>query len=291
MATRRSRGPLAGGGSVDLSALGASAAALCAAALVAAALLEGRAMPAIGHPERRALQEVGSRLTPIRWEALRACLVALSGLAAIVGAAPAALVAVAAVAPSLGLRFALSRQRERARRHFTRLIRAAHAALRSGTTLPEALRRGVAAADDEMGPIALALRDFGAGRSLDEALRQSAALVDPRARSAVETLALAIGERLPVERVAALVGCVADRLTFEERLDDEVRARASGARLQVWLLAFIVPVLSVYLASTVPSVAQELRSPLGVGLLLPAAAALEVGGIVLSRRIVANALR
>jgi Flp pilus assembly protein TadB len=278
---------------VDLSALGACAAALGVAAAAAAPLFPRRTLPRIEHPERHALHEVGSSLSTLRWEGLRAILVVVAALAVLAADAPPPLLVLAAAAPSLWLRVKLSQARERARRGMTRVIRAAHAALRSGAMLPDALERAVAAEEDEVGarPVVAALRDFAAGRSLEEALLASAAVVDPRTRSALETMALAIGERLPVERVAALVGCVADRLTFEERLDDEVRARASGARLQTWLLALIVPALSLYLAATVPSVAQELRSPLGLGVLLPAAAALEVGGIALSRRIVASALR
>ena len=84
---------------------------------------------------------------------------------------------------------------------------------------------------------------------------------------------------------------VGDRLAFEDQLDDEVRARAAGARQQQWLLALLVPVMALYLAATMPTLALTLDSALGRFVLIPAAATLEVAGMVIGRRIVGGVLR
>jgi Flp pilus assembly protein TadB len=168
------------------------------------------------------------------------------------------------------------------------------AALRSNAAMPEALRRAIAGSDDPLAgrPFAAALRAFDLGAPLDDALRSASAVTsDPRVRVALRTLALGIGSRLPTDRTGALVSAVADRLAFHERLDEEVRARTNGLQLQVILLAALVPVLTLYLAATVPSLAGVLGSTLGRLVLIPAAALLEAIGIVASRRFVSGALR
>ena len=77
---------------------------------------------------------------------------------------------------------------------------------------------------------------------------------------------------------------MADRLAFEERLDEEVRARTGGLRAQVILLALVVPAIAAYIALTVPSLAATLGQPIGRFVLIPAAAVLEVVGVIASRR-------
>jgi Flp pilus assembly protein TadB len=105
-------------------------------------------------------------------------------------------------------------------------------------------------------------------------------------RLALEVLALVAGERLAASRAAAIVASVADRLSFEERLGEEIRARTSGIRAQIVLLALLVPALSGYLVLTMPGLAITLASPLGAHVLVPLAILLEVAGIVASREIV-----
>ena len=83
-----------------------------------------------------------------------------------------------------------------------------------------------------------------------------------------------------------MVASVADRLAFEAHLRDEVSARASGVRAQIVLLALLVPALALYLVATMPGLGATLASPVGRFVLLPAAAAFELAGIVASRAIV-----
>ena len=91
---------------------------------------------------------------------------------------------------------------------------------------------------------------------------------------------------MPYDRAGILVAAVADRLAFEERLDEEIRARTAGLRSQVVLLALVVPALAAYLAFTVPSLAATLGQPIGRFVLIPVAAVLEVIGVLASRRAV-----
>ena len=102
---------------------------------------------------------------------------------------------------------------------------------------------------------------------------------------------MGISARLPYDRAAILVAAVADRLAFEERLDEEIRARTAGLRSQVVLLALVVPVLAMYLAITVPSLAATLAQPIGRYVLIPAALGLELVGLIASRRAIDGAVR
>lgn len=251
-------------------------------------------LPRVSHPDAEALAEMGWGHGLRAWEGLRLGSTAGALLVAAASGAPLALVLVAPVLPSLWIRARAGAARERARRARTRIVLATEAALRSGSSLPESLRRAVAASDDALAsrPFREAVAAFDLGAPLDLSLRQAAGRCrDRRSALALETLAVGLGERLPRERIADLVGNVADRLVFEERLDDEVRARAGGVRAQVRLLAALVPALALYLSITMPGLAATLDGPLGRTVLLPAAAALEIAGIVLSTRIVREALR
>jgi Flp pilus assembly protein TadB len=199
-----------------------------------------------------------------------------------------ALLMAGALVPSLALRSRAGAVRWRARLATTRLLRATEAALRSGASLPEALRRACdATTEDRLGrqPFVDALRAFDLGAPLDHALRASAhRATDSRSRIALETIAMGIASRLPHDRAGILVGAVADRLAFEERLDEEIRARTAGLRSQVVLLALVVPTIAAYLAFTVPSLGGTLGQPIGRFVLIPAAVGLELIGLIASRR-------
>lgn len=274
------------------------AGALAVALAVTCSLLAPRArevsLPG-RHPDMHALGDAGWPRSLWEWEGIRAvCVVVAAALAFSVGFPPAAAMFAAVIAPSIAARSRAQTARRRSRLGTTRLVRATEAGLRSGRSLAEALRRAIDASDDPLArrPFADALREFDLGAPLDEALRSSASRAqDGRVRMAVETLAIGVASRLPGDRAAVLVGAVADRLAFEERLEEEVRARTSGLRSQVLLLAAIVPALSMYLALTVPSLGATLAGPLGRTVLVPAAIALEVIGVLATRRAFAGRLR
>jgi Flp pilus assembly protein TadB len=276
--------------------VGALAAATCAVALCAATLV--RVPAAIGlrirHPDEALLADGGWRRGTRSWIGVQLSVAAVAAATVPILGLPALLIPAVAALPSVWIRMRATSARDRARRALTGIVVTAEAALRSGSSLPEALRR---AADSSTEPSAArpvhdAVDAFDLGASLDAALLAAAASsADPRSRLALATLALGIAERLPRERTADLLGSLGERLTFEDRLADEIRARAAGARQQQRLLAALVPGLALYLAVTMPVLSTTLSSDLGRFVLIPVAAALEVIGIVLGRRVVAGALR
>jgi Flp pilus assembly protein TadB len=282
---------------MSVAAAGALAVALAVSCAIFAPFARRRSTSAmgIGHPDARALDVVNWRRSLWHWEALRAVCIGASGL--VCSATPLPLipfVALGALAPSVVLRSRAAAVRWRARLATTHLLRATEAALRSGASLPESLRRAAEGNDDRLAarPFIEALRAFDLGAPLDQALRTSARLAsNSRSRMALETIAMGITSRLPYDRAGLLVGAVADRLSFEERLDEEVRARTGGLRAQVVLLALLVPAIAAYLGLTVPSLATTLEQPIGRFVLIPAALTLEVIGLIASRRAIDGASR
>ena len=251
--------------------------------------------PRAAHPDAGPLAEAGWSRPLWQWEGVRAASAAgFAALSLAVGVLPIVGFAVGAALPSFAARLRADDARRSARRATARLLRATEGAMRSGAALPEALRRACDGVDDALArrPFAAALRAFDLGGALDASLRDAArGDRDARARAALETLALGVAARLSTDRAAQLVAAVADRLAFDERLDEEVRSRTGGLRFQVLLLAAIVPCLAAYLSLTVPSLALTLGSPLGRTVLIPGAVVLELAGIVLSRRAVADIVR
>jgi Flp pilus assembly protein TadB len=282
---------------MSVLAAGAIAAALAVSCMVFAPFAHPSTSLAlrVDHPDRRALDDANWRQPLWRWEALRAGLILAGAFLSLATPLPLLVAVAAALAPSVIVRSRAGAARRRARLATTHLLRATEAALRSGASLPEALRRACAAATEDRlarRPFVDALRAFDLGAPLDQALRASAHRgPDPRARVALETLAMGISARLPYDRAAILVAAVADRLAFEERLDEEIRARTAGLRSQVVLLALVVPVLAMYLAITVPSLAATLAQPIGRYVLIPAALGLELVGLIASRRAIDGAVR
>ena len=167
------------------------------------------------------------------------------------------------------------------------VLQATHAALRSGLPLAPALRIAlerapVIAAD----PFQRALRAFELNAPLERALRDAASdATDGRVILALEALALVAAEQLSASRAAAVIASVSDRLAFDARLADEIRARTSGIRAQIVLLAVLVPALALYLVVTMPGLAETLTSRLGLLVLIPCALAFEIIGVVASRAI------
>ncbi len=265
--------------------------ACAAAVLLAACALLAPPIPRLraGHPEGRRLRDAGWKWQARQWEMLRLALATSAGLLAwLCGWDPGPPVAAALAAPSVALQVRSASRREQRRRASLAQFTLIGAALASGAGLVEAIRRAVASERDTLAaaPLARALHEFSVGASLSDGLRAGAEGAHARTRPALLTLALGVEERLPASRLRILVEAATDRLAFDEQIETEVRARASGTRLQIWAMAAVVPLLGVYLIGTVPLVAEVLSSDLGRRLLIPAAAALEVTGFLLARRAV-----
>ena len=246
------------------------------------------------HPDAAALADSGWRVGVVRYECLRALLVAAgAALAYAAGIAPLAALALAPV-PSIVVRVRAGSARDRARSSTTGILQTTHAMLRSGIALPEAIRRAASGCGDALArrPFERAIERFDLGDPLDVAIRAAvAASPDRRLVATFHTLALGVSERLPIERAASLLAAMAERAVHDDRLDAEVRARSAGVRLQSYLLAAIVPALAVYLVATMPGLGATLATTLGRTVLLPSAALLELAGIVVGRRIVRGASR
>jgi Flp pilus assembly protein TadB len=271
---------------VSIALAGAIAAALAVMCLALVPLGSSRMTGlSLIHPERAILRDAGWTRSLRAWECLRA-LAAISGLvvAGSLDALPIGLVGLAA--PTVVARSLATRKRDQRARQTVSLLQMTLAALRSGASLTEALRLA-AGSGAESGPFAGAVRAFDLGEPLDMALREArAAARDQRVILGLDALSLCVAEQLSGSRCATLIASVIDRLVFEQQVGDDVRARTSGLRVQVVLLAALVPGLALYLAVTVPGVAETLTAPLGRFVLLPLALLLEIAGIIASRRLV-----
>ena len=272
---------------MSLESAGAIAAALAVTCLVLIPLGSSRMWePSIGHPERSVLHEMGWTRSLLTWESVRVITIICGlALANTVGATPLGLIG--AVVPSIVARTLAARRRDERARQTVALLQMTLAGLRSGAGLTEALRLASTSGPEvDFGPFAAALRAFDLGAPLDAALRDARGRTrDHRLIVGLDALSLCVAEQLPASRCVTLIASTIDRLLFEQRIADDVRARTSGLRVQIVLLAALVPGLALYLALTVPGMAETLATPLGQFVLLPLAAILEVIGIFASRRV------
>ena len=272
---------------MSLESAGAIATALAVTCLVLIPLGSSRIWdPSMRHPERSVLREAGWTRSLLTWECVRVTAI-ICGLAvaSAVGATPLGLAG--AVVPSIVARTLAARRRDERARQTIALLQMTLAGLRSGAGLTEALRLAATSGPEvEFGPFAAALRAFDLGAPLDAALRDARGRTrDHRVIVGLDALSLCVAEQLPASRCVTLVASTIDRLLFEQRIADDVRARTSGVRVQIVLLAALVPGLALYLALTVPGMADTLATPLGRFVLLPLAAILEVIGVLASRRV------
>jgi len=278
---------------VSLALAGAIALGTLVASLGLALAVGDRTLARLAHPDAEHLRRSGWRHGLRRWEGLRMASAMLGLLAGSLLGAPLAGAALAALAPSAWVRLRAEAAADHAQRELTSILAATAGSLGSGLALPEALRRAVERSSDPLASAFLseALRAFELGASLGDALERAAGRTrDARERLALGTLALGIAERLPRERLAELIGSIANRMRYEQELEDEVRARAAGARQQQRILALLVPALAAYLALTMPMLAAVLSGEVGRTFLIPAAAVLEGAGFLIGRRVVRGAL-
>lgn len=275
---------------MSLALAGAIAAALAVTSLVLVPFGSPRVSGlSMTHPERTVLREAGWTRPLLVWECLRA-VTAICGLAiaSSLGVLPLGLAGL--LLPSYVARTFAARRRDERARETVALLQMTLAGLRSGASLTEALRLAAGSGrEPEVGPFAEAVRAFDLGAPLDLALREARARArDQRVLLGLDALSLCVAEQLSGSRCATLIASVVDRLVFEQQVADDVRARTSGLRVQVALLAALVPGLALYLAVTVPGMAETLTTPLGRFILLPLAAVLEIAGIIASRRLVSG---
>ena len=191
--------------------------------------------------------------------------------------------------PRLYVRWLVRAQAERSEAQAPHLLQTLTAQLSAGATYLEALRQARQHSTDPW--IRTDLETVLGRFLLNEPLE--VALADVRLRIGgrnlglvVDTLALCCATRMPAATARVLLQEIASTVQFNLALQQEVRARVTGQRLQVWLLALLVPAIFLYFRLVAPDLLGTLDSTaLGRYLLLPGAALLECLGLYLSARV------
>lgn len=191
--------------------------------------------------------------------------------------------------PRLYLDALVRAQRRRTEAEAPRMLQVMLASLTAGRTYLEALQEARTRATDRW--LRRDLDHIIGQFHLDVPLEQSIAEV--RETSAGrnlgliwDNLAICIANRIPASRARGLLVELASTVQFNVQVQQEVRARTSGQRAQIWLLAAIVPGLFFYLRLINPDFFVVLDSTIvGRYLLFPLAISLEVLGVVLSFRV------
>jgi Flp pilus assembly protein TadB len=192
-------------------------------------------------------------------------------------------------APRLHIRLLASGQQRRAESEAGRLLSAISTNLGGGATYYDALLHAREAVRDRhlREDIAHVLAQFNLDRSMADAVRDVRRRTRGRNLALVwDQLAICLSGNGPAARARTLIADLAGTVQFNEQLAREVRARTSGQRAQIWLLAVVVPALYAYLRLMSPELLSVLDDTVaGRYLLLPAGASLEVLGIWLSLRL------
>jgi Flp pilus assembly protein TadB len=189
-------------------------------------------------------------------------------------------------APRLYVRWLLHAQAERSEAQAPQLLQTLIAQLGAGATYLEALRQARQRATDAW--IRSDLETVLARFLLNEPLEVALSEVRPRIQGrnlglVLDTLALCCATRMPAHGARQLLQEISSTVQFNVGLQQEVRARVSGQRLQVWLLALLVPGMFLYFRLVAPDLLNTLdTTALGRFVLLPAAALLECLGLYLS---------
>jgi len=180
-------------------------------------------------------------------------------------------------------------QARRSEAEAPRLLQALLAGLTGGSTYLDALRQARLTSNDPWirEDLDFVIQRFLLDAPLHESLREIRARSTTRNLGLIwETLTICAENQLPTQAARSLFFELSSTVQFNVQLANEVRARSSGQRAQIWLLAVIVPGMYLYLRLTSPELLSVLdQTLLGRFVLLPLAAALEVAGIALSFRI------
>ena len=192
--------------------------------------------------------------------------------------------------PRLYLAAMVSAQSRRSESAATPLLQALLAGLTSGGTYLEALRQARLRIGDRWIQEDL---DFIIQRFLlDGPLHESLSTIRARTRTRNlgmiwDTLRICTEHHLPTEKARALLLELSGTVQFNVQLANEVKARSTGQRAQIWLLAIIVPGLYLYLRLMSPQLLSVLDdTAAGRFLLFPLAALLEMAGIAISVRLI-----
>jgi len=190
--------------------------------------------------------------------------------------------------PRLYLDALVRAQRRRTEAEAPRMLQVILASLAAGSTYLEALQEARSRATDRWlrDDLDHVIAEFHLGVPLEHSIAQVRTASAGRNLSLIwDNLAICIAHRIPAARAKGLFVELSSTVQFNVQVQQEVRARTSGQRAQIWLLALIVPGLFLYLRVIDPDLFAVLdATTVGRWVLLPVAVALEVIGIVLSFR-------
>lgn len=191
--------------------------------------------------------------------------------------------------PRLYLDALVRAQRQRTEAEAPRMLQIVLASLAAGRTYLEALEEARGRAADRW------LRDdldhivsqFHLDIPLERSIAEVRGWTTGRNLGLIwDNLVICIANRIPASRAKGLLVELSSTVQFNVQVQQEVRARTSGQRVQIWMLAAIVPGLFLYLRLINRDFFTVLdETALGRFALLPAAVLLEVTGVVLSFRL------
>lgn len=191
--------------------------------------------------------------------------------------------------PRLYLAWLVHAQSRRSESEAPRLLQAVLSGLTAGSTYLDALRQTRLTCTDPWirEDLDYVIQRFLLDVPLHESLQAVRARVMTRNLGLIwETLMICAANQLPTQAARTLFFELSSTVQFNVQLANEVRARSSGQRAQIWLLAVIVPGMYLYLRLMSPQLLSVLdETTVGRYVLFPLAAALEVIGLALSFRI------
>ena len=191
--------------------------------------------------------------------------------------------------PRVYLAWLVHAQSRRSESEAPRLLQSLLSGLSAGGTYLDALRQARLSCSDPWirEDLDLVIQRFMLDAPLQESLQEVGARATTRNLGLIwETLRICADARLPTHAARNLLLELSAAIQFNVQLTSEVNARSSGQRMQIWLLAVIVPGMYLYLRLMSPQLLSVLdETALGRFVLFPLAAALEIAGIALSLRI------
>lgn len=192
-------------------------------------------------------------------------------------------------APRFYVRWLLHAQAERSEAQAPHLLQTLTTQLGAGATYLEALRQARQHATDPWirADLETVLARFLLNEPLEVALADARSRIQGRnLRLVLDTLALCCATRMPTATGRDLLHEIASTVQSNVILAQEVRARTTGQRLQVWLLALLVPAMFLYFRLVAPDLLGALdTTAVGRYVLLPGAVLLECLGLYLSVRV------
>ena len=191
--------------------------------------------------------------------------------------------------PRLYLDSLVGAQRRRTEAEAPRLLQIMLASLTAGRTYLETLQEARSRATDRWlrDDLDQIIAQFHLDVPLEQSIAEVRTLTAGRNLGLIwDNLAICIGNRIPASKAKGLFVELSSTVQFNVQVQQEVRARTSGQRTQIWLLAAIVPGLFLYLRLINPEFFTVLdETTIGRFVLFPLAVCLEALGVVLSFRL------